>query len=272
MDKRFYLTTGEFAQIAGVTKHTLFHYDQIGLFSPEIVLENNYRYYSIQQFEVLEVILLLKELKMPLKEIKKYLDHKNVNTLLEIFEKQEKEITNKLERLKRTERWINQKKEQLAYAQGIEPNVIAIKWLPKRYYLKGQVESSDDLVLSKKVGELIELYSKAESLGNYSVEYVQSLKEVQKGNIGQYRIVNLLLPQQPVGLHTEIRAAGEYLIGYHLGDWAVINTSYERLLAYAKKHQIVLEEECYEVCIIDQLIVESYNDYLTEIQIKICSR
>ena len=31
-----YLTTGEFAKLAGVSKHTLFHYDKIGLLSPEI--------------------------------------------------------------------------------------------------------------------------------------------------------------------------------------------------------------------------------------------
>ena len=29
-----YFTTGEFAKILGVKKHTLFHYDEIGLFSP----------------------------------------------------------------------------------------------------------------------------------------------------------------------------------------------------------------------------------------------
>ena len=28
-----YFTTGEFARILGVRKHTLFHYDEIGLFS-----------------------------------------------------------------------------------------------------------------------------------------------------------------------------------------------------------------------------------------------
>ena len=31
-----YFTTGEFAKILGVKKHTLFHYDEIGLFSPAV--------------------------------------------------------------------------------------------------------------------------------------------------------------------------------------------------------------------------------------------
>ena len=37
MDHNKYMTTGEFARRMGVTKNTLFHYDNIGLFLPEIV-------------------------------------------------------------------------------------------------------------------------------------------------------------------------------------------------------------------------------------------
>ena len=36
-----YFTTGEFARILGVKKHTLFHYDQIGLFSPALKEETD---------------------------------------------------------------------------------------------------------------------------------------------------------------------------------------------------------------------------------------
>ena len=46
MNQERYIKTGEFAKLVGVTKHTLFYYDKIGLFSPEIKLENGYRFYS----------------------------------------------------------------------------------------------------------------------------------------------------------------------------------------------------------------------------------
>lgn len=35
-DVRKYFTTGEFAKLCHVKKQTLFHYDEIGLLSPEI--------------------------------------------------------------------------------------------------------------------------------------------------------------------------------------------------------------------------------------------
>ncbi|MCY8196596.1 MerR family DNA-binding transcriptional regulator, partial [Bacillus spizizenii] len=41
-DLKKYFTTGEFAKLCHVKKQTLFHYDDIGLFSPEIKNENGY--------------------------------------------------------------------------------------------------------------------------------------------------------------------------------------------------------------------------------------
>ena len=38
-----YFNTGEFAKLCNVKKQTLFHYDDIGIFSPEIKDHNGYR-------------------------------------------------------------------------------------------------------------------------------------------------------------------------------------------------------------------------------------
>ena len=43
MNKKIYMTTGEFARIMRITKETLFHYDEIGLFQPELTQPNGYR-------------------------------------------------------------------------------------------------------------------------------------------------------------------------------------------------------------------------------------
>ena len=90
MDHNKYMTTGEFARRMGVTKNTLFHYDNIGLFLPEIVDTNDYRYYSIYQMEVFDTIIILKEMGMPLNEIKEFMDHRSPESLMELFEKEDK--------------------------------------------------------------------------------------------------------------------------------------------------------------------------------------
>ena len=54
-----------------------FSYDDIGLFQPEYINENGYRFYSIDQIEILNTILVLRDLDMPLKEIQTYLSQRS---------------------------------------------------------------------------------------------------------------------------------------------------------------------------------------------------
>jgi effector-binding domain-containing protein len=42
-----HFTSREFSKLCGVSKHTLFHYNEIGVFSPDVVDSNGYRYYSV---------------------------------------------------------------------------------------------------------------------------------------------------------------------------------------------------------------------------------
>ncbi|MGN0072837.1 MAG: MerR family transcriptional regulator [Coriobacteriales bacterium] len=67
-------TTGQFAELCGVKKQTLFHYDDIGLLRPELVEENGYRRYSYSQYQTFLLISCLKEAGMSLTEIKDYLE------------------------------------------------------------------------------------------------------------------------------------------------------------------------------------------------------
>ena len=76
------ISTGTFAKLCGVPKKTLLYYDEIGLFQPDHIAENGYRYYSYRQFEVLSVILALREIGMPLKEIKEYIDNRTPENMI----------------------------------------------------------------------------------------------------------------------------------------------------------------------------------------------
>ncbi|BAB07765.1 MerR family transcriptional regulator [Halalkalibacterium halodurans] len=95
MNPQIHLTTGQFAKLMGVSKDTLFHYDKIGIFSPEITADNGYRYYSVYQSDVFYVITTLKELDMPLKEIKTYLEKRSPEELVLLLEKEADLLTKK---------------------------------------------------------------------------------------------------------------------------------------------------------------------------------
>ena len=88
MEEKIYFTTGEFAKLCNVSKHTLFFYDKIGLFSPEKIENNGYRYYSILQFDIFMIITELRNLGMSLNDIKIYMKNRSPNKILNIFENQ----------------------------------------------------------------------------------------------------------------------------------------------------------------------------------------
>ena len=67
-------TVKEVSELTGVSIRALHHYDSIGLLRPTQITESGYRLYDDRAMEKLQLILLFKELKFPLKEIKKIVD------------------------------------------------------------------------------------------------------------------------------------------------------------------------------------------------------
>ncbi|MBD5152161.1 MAG: MerR family transcriptional regulator [Oscillibacter sp.] len=88
-EKLFKIT--EFATIAGTNRKTLQYYDEIGLFSPAYVAENGYRYYSLLQLDRLALIAVLRDLGLPLREIKQYQESGSAEELGHLLEAQSRE-------------------------------------------------------------------------------------------------------------------------------------------------------------------------------------
>lgn len=95
-------TTGEFANLFGIKKQTLFHYDDIGLLKPKHRTENGYRYYTIQQVEVFTIIDMLKEIGMSLTEIRNFLQSKNSQDSRELLSEKEKVVEINIKNLQST--------------------------------------------------------------------------------------------------------------------------------------------------------------------------
>lgn len=67
-------TVHEVSKLSGVSIRALHHYDRIGLLHPAQMTEAGYRLYDDANLERLQLILLFRELKFSLKEIKVILD------------------------------------------------------------------------------------------------------------------------------------------------------------------------------------------------------
>ncbi len=100
MKKESELSIHELAKLAGVTRRTLHHYDEIGLLPPSRIGENGYRYYEDDAALRLQQILFYKELGMDLGQIMDILTEPgfDINRALESHKKQ---LQLRIERLQR---------------------------------------------------------------------------------------------------------------------------------------------------------------------------
>lgn len=155
MNQKRYLKSKDFADTVGTTKHTLFHYDEIGLFKPEVVSDNGYRYYSIWQINQFHVIELLKDLGMPLKEIKSYLDKRTPKNFYDLLNKQEETIDKEINKLKQRKQWIKEQIQVLEETFSLDLNEIKVKEFDQYYMYSLDLPSYDDPTIARKISELI---------------------------------------------------------------------------------------------------------------------
>ena len=271
MDHNKYMTTGEFARRMGVTKNTLFHYDNIGLFLPEIVDTNDYRYYSIYQMEVFDTIIILKEMGMPLNEIKEFMDHRSPESLMELFEKEDKKITEQIKRLKYQQQFIRGRKEKMKGIWSIDFEHVFRKQFPNRYYIYEEIRDETDAGILKKTNEFITEFERRNYQMDYEIGYIQNENDILSGVYDNYTNAVILPFKKPKGMDYQILKAGEYLTVYHKGHWNTIGAAYERLLENARCRQIKIDHIFLETYAVNNLMAESIEDYVTEIGVRIIS-
>lgn len=269
MDRKGYMTTGEFANLMNVTKDTLFHYDRIGLFSPEIKKENGYRYYGTQQLEELNTILLLRELDIPLEEIKKFLDIRKPEKLLQLFDMEEELIFEQMRKLKERQKWIHRQRERLKMLETVDFSCIYKRYFPKRYYCMQSVSGSAPQAFTQSINSLIEAYHTCNFNMCFDISYIQFEQDIKNHIYHNYKNVALLMYQKPKGMNASILEEGEYLLAYHMGHWETIGLTYQRLLEYADKEKISLESLFIEYYVVDYLTSKSEENFVTEICVKV---
>lgn len=269
MDRRKYMTTGEVANVMHVTKNTLFHYDKIGLFSPELKLDNDYRLYSTRQLEVLEAILWLRELDMPLEDIRRFLKDRTPRKLLELFEVEEKLAAAQMKRLRDRMEWMREKKKEIEELLNLDLDGIYMKKMAKRYYIIDDVGGGSEQEFAKSVGNLITVYGESNDSMCYDIAYIQDEEDIKSGVYDNYRNVALLTSKKPKALKWYEIVEGDYLLAYHRGHWESIGEAYVRLITYAKEQRLKLCGDFVERYVIDNLASENEEEFVTEISVRV---
>lgn len=267
-----YFTTGEFAKLCKVKKQTLFHYDDIGIFSPELKKDNGYRYYSYSQLEVFRVISILKEMDMPLKSIKAYLDHRSPEDLIKLLEKQIKEIDRKLEDLVWLRSFLSTKVQLTENALCVETGVVLMENLPAEEYLiiTPYNDTDDDKKIAKAITEHLNFCHNMDVYGAYTIGCMIPVEKIPTEEYYNYSHFYTKLNKDEYPAANYRKSTGNYAVIYHKGGFETAHLDYSKLMEYIKSHRYTTVDYFYEDVILDELSMEGYDNYVLKISIQCC--
>ncbi|MEG1548151.1 MAG: MerR family transcriptional regulator [Clostridia bacterium] len=269
MDIRF--SVGEMARLNGISKQMLIYYDRENIFKPKIVNnENGYRYYTADQLEELDSILILREMGFPLKEIKLYMKNRFGNNTLEALKLQKKEIKKKIEHFQIIEKRLRHKIESVeSFLFNSKHENIIIECEQEYLAVQKTAKPFGLLQVDIALKKLFKYVTENEYLHFYQIGDMVSAENLRKGNYicFDYAFSPLVKPCQEAMLH--IKPKGSYAHIYHTGSYQTMAKTYDILINQINDAGYKISGYSYEYCIFDCLTTNTQDEYVTEIQIQV---
>ncbi len=269
---KYQLSIGEMSKIHDVPIRTLRYYDRIGLFRPSKVNQGSgYRYYSPEQFELLNTINYLKYLGLSLKNIKHHLESGDEQHLLRLLREQQEATNQKIKKMclikSRFEKRIQEIEEAL---QVQEVGQVFIKRLPIRRILciRQKITNRPELELSLK--ELEKKSFKPASLFIGLVGLTVSQSALENKILGEYSAI-FILPEENIDHNPFVQVIdeGEYACIYYRAAFGRSEQYYHQLMDYIEENDYIISGDALERLIIDDLVTTNQCKHLSEIQIPI---
>ncbi len=267
MQNNLLLTTGQMAKLHKTTKRLLQYYDEIGLFSPAIKGNNEYRYYSYEQSPELEIILSLSELGMKLSEIKDYLASRSPVNLCNLLRDRQLLLREKLKNLQMIDQMLSNHINNVEQSFQIPTNSVYTEYIEEEYLLATPETTEDSIETIYKAisGTLIhtnERHLYCHIYGSILPQSAWQNQDYMSYNRYYFKTVN---PSMEMSLLK--KPAGNYLCINWLGNWGTLKNAYSILMKYAKDNGIALTGDAYEDTIVDGFAVPNENEYMTKIMI-----
>lgn len=263
-------TVGEIARLSHLSKQTLIYYDREGIFSPQAVNPHNgYRYYTADQLEVLDSILILKEMGLSLKQIKAFMSSRSRENTISLMESQYLEIQKKLHHLQMTKRRLTRKLDTLRHFYAGEKQVDFIECTETEPLAVEQVKPPFGLLeLDIALKELLYRAGREGYSHYYQMGAMLPVANLLEGKYTQAQYAFLPLESNAPAQELQ-KPIGKYARGYHTGAYEQVGASYRRILKAIGQAGLRPVGYSYEYCIFDSLTTPDTTDYVTEIQIRV---
>lgn len=264
------IKTADFAHMCGTNKRTLIHYDEIGLFAPAYTNDLGYRFYSEDQCDVFHTIVCLKDIGMPLKDIKEYITHRNPRNLKKLLQEQHKKIKAEIAHLNRIDRVIQTKIGLVEVSNAITPDQVTLEHCDTEYLILSKpVNSNAHDVIIHSLYEHIAFCNSCHLNTGHPYGAMLPIEQVAKGIYDTYAYFFTKVASPPFGQDYFIKPEGSYITTYLKGNYYEADPAFARLLDYALTQGLTPLDYVYKEAILDEIAVLTPDDFLTKISIPI---
>lgn len=264
-----YFTIGQFAKLRGINKRTLMYYDDIDLFKPAKIHDNGYRYYTNRQHALLDVILALRDMDMPLDEIKKLLQNRSPQNHLRLLYTQRDRFKKEMERIRYTQSTVETKIKLIERYLQSDKHEIFIEECPVQYlYATPTPKNISDDEWYDICYRHMEICSKIPLYGEPLINVMIGVETVLSGDLVNYSHIYTKLASKGE-LDCIVKPKGQYLKAFAKSAPDETGKCYEKMIEYANHHNLHLTGYFYEDCILDDAATDDYVDYVSEISVEV---
>lgn len=262
LQKKF--TTGEFAKLLDINKDTLLYYDKINLFKPAGTHTNGYRYYTFEQFDQFMAIHSLRQVEVPIKELKTYFETPTIRSLRQLALKQSEQVALEVKKMQDIQLFLHRVVELTDEMQGISFGEVHFKKL-----------AEESIVLSE---EKVDWSLSMEELYQHSSVF---LKELGVKSTAAHGIVyeKEKFLQEEGDLHhlfcrietshSKKKPAGLYAVLYFKGTFDNIDTAYTQLMDSLVKQNFEIDGDVYEEYLLHSIASLEEEEFITKISVKV---
>lgn len=263
---------GEIADIYEISVQTLRHYENLGLLHPSYVdPDTHYRYYGIEQTEVLNIICYLRALDTPLSTIRSFLENRNIEKMEQMLVNQQNEIQQKITLLQNMQNMVQRRLQILDSAKTNTLDQIQVIQSPKLnyIYLKNHLQPKSYLDLETSILQLKkEQKQSVVFLGNVGVGLSKDHFIQQQYEFYDYVFI-LLNSEDQSFQQAEIIPASTTLSIQFKGNHTNAIPSYQKLYAYMQENLWIPNGFAREITLIDEGLTSDISQYVTEIQVPV---
>ncbi|MBH5316246.1 MerR family transcriptional regulator [Paenibacillus sp. GSMTC-2017] len=264
-----YFTTSEFAKVCGVTKHTLFHYDAMGILKPEIVKENGYRYYSAKQFYTFDTIALLKETGTALQKIKEYMEDQNTIHFISMLKEKQKQLDDEQKKLLRMQRLLKGAIDNTNRALQMKYEEPWIEENEEEYFLAVKLSKvNDEKEHVKNIYQIFDYCDKHQIDYDFPIGSIVNKDNLENGSYEPNYYCNKINDKHNSEL-LYIKPKGNYVIMIHKGSYDSLPATYEKIKSYVECNNFTIIGNAYEYELLSYLAVGDPNKYVIQIAIQI---